>query len=285
MSKICFLIAAHKNQGQLLRLINHLKKDFDIYVHIDKKSKLNLKNFDNVKFYKKYKVYHAEVSQIISTLFLINEAYKNNYDRYIFISGQDLPLKNNNYIQNFFDNNLYNEYISYYQVNSVESGEIFDIQNFSRVRNYNFEGLTRKILHSSIRYFISNLNVTKKKIKYDIYYGSSWWNLTNNAIEYILNYLNKYKHFMNQFKNVWGSDEYFFQSILLNSEFKNKCVNNNLRYIDWSGQKGSSPKTFTIKDYNDIKNNINDNLFARKFDENIDNDIIDKLYKDLENSN
>ena len=284
MSKICFLILAHKNHNQLLRLINHLKKDFDIYLHIDKISKLNLQSFDNVRVYKKHYVHYAEITQVTTALFLIKEAYKNNYDRYICISGQDLPLKSNNYIQHFFDNNLYNEYISYYQVNSVESGEIFDIQNFSRVRNYNFEGLTRKILHSSIRYFISSLNITKKKIKYDIYYGSSWWNLTNNAVEYILNYLDKDKYFMKQFKNVWGSDEYFFQSILLNSEFKNKCLNNNLRYIDWSGQKSSSPKTFTIKDYNDIKNNINNNLFARKFDENIDNDIIDKLYRDLKNS-
>ena len=44
MNKICFLILAHKNQSQLMRLINHLKKDFDIYIHIDKNSKLNLKS-------------------------------------------------------------------------------------------------------------------------------------------------------------------------------------------------------------------------------------------------
>ncbi|WP_338404818.1 hypothetical protein [Brachyspira hyodysenteriae] len=65
-------------------------------------------------------------------------------------------------------------------------------------------------MHSSIRNFISSLNITKKKIKYDIYKGASWWNLTNNAIGYILSYLNKDKHFMNQFKNVWGCDEFFF---------------------------------------------------------------------------
>ena len=102
MSKICFLILAHKNQDQLMRLINHLKKDFDIYVHIDKKSNLNIKSFDNVKIYNDFKVYYADVTQVTTTLFLIEEAYKNYYDRYIFISGNDIPLKNNQYIKKLF---------------------------------------------------------------------------------------------------------------------------------------------------------------------------------------
>ena len=285
MSKICFLIAAHKNHDQLMRLINHLKKDFDIYVHIDKISKIQLKSFDNVRVYKKNQVHYGEISQVTTTLFLIKEAYKNNYDRYVFISGQDVPLKSNSYIQNFFDNNPYNEYISYVKVNDIESGQIFNNLLYDRIRYYNFESFSRKFLHASIRDFISNLNITKKKVKYDIYYGSQWWNLTNNAVEYILSYLNKDKYFINQFKNVWGSDEFFFQTILLNSELGNNCVNNNLRYIDWSETKSSSPKTFTINDYSNIVCYTGGGIFARKFDENIDNDIIDKLYKDLENSN
>ena len=252
MSKICFLIAAHKNHDQLMRLINHLKKDFDIYVHIDKISKIQLKSFDNVRVYKKNQVHYGEISQVTTTLFLIKEAYKNNYDRYVFISGQDVPLKSNSYIQNFFDNNLYNEYISYGKVNDIESGQIFNNLLYDRIRYYNFESFSRKFLSRYIRDFLSSLNIMKKKVKYSTYYGSSFWNLTNNAIEYILSYLNKDKHFMNQFKNVWGSDEFFFQTILLNSELGNNCVNNNLRYIDWSETKSSSPKTFTINDYSNI---------------------------------
>ena len=71
MGKICFLILAHKNQNQLMRLINHLKNDFDIYIHIDKNSNINFKSFDNVRIYKKINVHYAEFSQITATLFLI----------------------------------------------------------------------------------------------------------------------------------------------------------------------------------------------------------------------
>ena len=103
--------------------------------------------------------------------------------------------------------------------------------------------------------------------------------LTNNAIKYILDYTDKNPQFLKRFNYTWGSDEFYFQSILLNSEFKHNCINDCLRYIVWSG---GAPFNLEMKDYNNIKNNINNNLFARKFDENIDNDIIDKLYKDLE---
>lgn len=89
----------------------------------------------------------------------------------------------------------------------------------------------------------------------------------------------KNPNFLKRFNYTWGSDEFYFQSILLNSKFKDNCVNDCLRYIIWDG---GAPFNLKMKDYENIKNNINNNLFARKFDENIDNDIIDKLYKDLE---
>ena len=285
MNKICFLIAAHKNQNQLMRLINHLKKDFDIYVHVDKKCKLNLKSFDNVNIYKTYKIYHAEFSQVIGTLFLMNEAYKNNYERYIFISGQDVPLKSNREIIDFFskDENKDKEFINYIK---MDENNIFYEISVDRLSYYYPHGYIRKwyskLFHSKIRNVLSKLYPRRKMIS-NLYNGSSWWNLTNNAIEYILDYDKNNPNYLKRFNYTWCSDEYFFQSVLLNSDLKDNCVNDYCRYIDWSGKYGQNPVTFKLEDYNDIKNNINNNLFARKFDENIDNDIIDKLYEDLEN--
>ena len=279
MKKNCILIAAHKNHNQIIRLINHLKTDFDLYVHIDKKSTLDIKSFDNVNIYKKYKVYHGGVSQVITTLFLLKEAAKNNYDRYIFISAQDVPLKTNKEIINFFDTNKNKEYISYESINNSEA--MYKEMSF-RLNSYNFGKLYRLIFHRNIRELLSNFPLIKRTTPENIYYGSQWWNLTNNAIKYILDYTKQNPNFLKRFNYTWGSDEFYFQSILLNSEFKDNCINDCLRYLIWGV---GTPINFTIKDYDDIKNNINNNIFSRKFDENIDNDIIDKLYKDLENSN
>lgn len=276
MNKNCILILAHKNHNQIMRLINHLKTDFDLYVHIDKRNKLNIKSFDNVNVYKEFKTYHGGVSLVIATLFLIEEAYKNNYDRYIFISGQDVPLKTNKEIINFFDTNKNKEYISYESINNSEA--MYKEMSF-RLNSYNFGKLYRLIFHRNIRELLSNFPLIKRTTPENIYYGSQWWNLTNNAIKYILDYTKQNPNFLKRFNYTWGSDEFYFQSILLNSEFNNNCINDNLRYLIWGV---GTPINFTIKDYDDIKNNINNNIFSRKFDENFDNDIINKLYKDLE---
>lgn len=276
MNKNCILILAHKNHNQIMRLINHLKTDFDLYVHIDKRNKLNIKSFDNVNVYKEFKTYHGGVSLVIATLFLIEEAYKNNYDRYIFISGQDVPLKTNKEIINFFDTNKNKEYISYESINNSEA--MYKEMSF-RLNSYNFGKLYRLIFHRNIRELLSNFPLIKRTTPKNIYYGSQWWNLTNNAIKYILDYTKQNPNFLKRFNYTWGSDEFYFQSILLNSEFKNNCINDNLRYLIWGV---GTPINFQMKDYENIKNNINNNIFARKFDENFDNDIINKLYKDLE---
>ena len=275
MNKNCILILAHKNHNQIMRLINHLKTDFDLYVHIDKRNKLNIKSFDNVNVYKEFKTYHGGVSLVIATLFLIEEAYKNNYDRYIFISGQDVPLKTNKEIINFFDTNKNKEYISYESINNSEA--MYKEMSF-RLNSYNFGKLYRLIFHRNIRELLSNFPLIKRTTPKNIYYGSQWWNLTNNAIKYILDYTKQNPNFLKRFNYTWGSDEFYFQSILLNSEFNNNCINDNLRYLIWGV---GTPINFQMKDYENIKNNINNNIFARKFDEDIDNTIIDKLYEDL----
>lgn len=275
MSKICILILAHKNYNQTMRLINHLKKDFDLFVHIDKKSALKIDSFENVKVYKKFKVYHGGFSQIVTTLFLMEEAIKNNYDRYIFISAQDIPLKNNFEIKDFFENND-REYLSYENIRNNEG--LYKEMSF-RLNAYNFGFWYRKLLSRKIREIVSKIPFIKRQTPENIYYGSQWWNLTKDAISYILKFVVENKNYLERFKYTWGSDEFFFQSILMQSELKNNCENNCLRYLIW---QGGVPIVFKLKDYdNFIRGGVN--LFARKFDEKIDNDIIDKLYKDIEN--
>lgn len=44
MNNICFLIAAYKNHNQTMRLINHLKKDFYLYVRMQSNLKKTLEN-------------------------------------------------------------------------------------------------------------------------------------------------------------------------------------------------------------------------------------------------
>ena len=187
-----------------------------------------------------------------------------------------MPLKTNKEIINFFDLNKDKEFTSFVDIKYSEG--FFNEMSF-RLNSYNFGKTYRKFLNRRVREVISNFPLIKRSTPENIYYGSSWWNLTNNAVKYILDYVEKNPDYLKRFNYTWGSDEFFFQSILMSSDFKDHCVNDCLRYLVWNGGTTFDLK---MKDYESIKKNIGDNLFARKFDENIDNDIIDKLYEDLE---
>ena len=79
----------------------------------------------------------------------------------------------------------------------------------------------------------------------------------------------------------------FLQTLLYNSEFKENLYNKNYnndytnsicRYVDWNR---GNPYVFMKEDFNELINS--DCVFARKFDEKIDKEIIEKLYDYIKN--
>ena len=76
-------------------------------------------------------------------------------------------------------------------------------------------------------------------------------------------------------KNALCPDEWFFQTIIMNSEYKSQVVNNNLIYLRWGQtfKTRNHPITFTLEDIN--SNRKSDQYFARKFDQNFDKSVIE----------
>lgn len=75
-------------------------------------------------------------------------------------------------------------------------------------------------------------------------------------------------------KFCWGTDEFVIATMIMNSPFKDQVVNDNLRYIDWS-EGNANPKILGLEDFDPILSS--NMLFARKFDEHHDREILDKL--------
>jgi len=109
----------------------------------------------------------------------------------------------------------------------------------------------------------------KRKLPYDVfhklYWGSTYWSLTRDSLQYVLDFTKQNKKALRSMKFTICSEEIYFQTILLNSEYIEKTVNDNLRYIDWSSGRYGSPAFLDITDYNKIKQS--NKLFARKFHE------------------
>ena len=66
-----------------------------------------------------------------------------------------------------------------------------------------------------------------------------------------------------------------FQTIIMNSPFKDKVVNDNLRYIVWPSAFDSSPINVVKSDFPKLK--TSPQLFARKFDMTMDCEVMDMI--------
>jgi hypothetical protein len=71
------------------------------------------------------------------------------------------------------------------------------------------------------------------------------------------------------------SDEKFFQTLIHKIDGV-KIESNNLRYIDWGNERTGHPRILCMSDYDKIM--YSNALFARKFDESTDNEVIEKIY-------
>ncbi|MEL0456402.1 beta-1,6-N-acetylglucosaminyltransferase [Flavobacteriaceae bacterium SZ-1-7] len=279
MNKIAIIILAHHNPEQLSILINHLKTDFDLYVQIDKKSDLQINALpvgQNIFYHKDIEVYWGDFSQVLSMYTILKNAYlKKDYDNYLYISGDDFPIKTNTFIKNFFNKNKSSifMYANPLPISTWGFNHGFDRLDrywFMKIKSRKFvKALARFTLYLQRLFFIKN-----KRFPLKYYAGSNWINLTRESVTYIFNFIEKNPTFFKRLKYSRATDELWAQSILMNSPLKEKIVNHDLRYIDWS--KGPDyPRTLDLTDYDNLLES--DALFARKINIKKDKELLFKI--------
>lgn len=278
--RVAHLILTYTNPHQTERMIKSMMhEDFDFYIHVDKKYDINphlfLKDLPNVYFInKRVDVKWAGFNTVIATFECIKEIVATGikYEFINFLSGQDYPLKPATALADFFKENTGKEFLSYRDIkNDWKEGSIRMEKYF--LTGYNFKG--KYVLEKIINFFMPI-----RKIPYDLHpYGKSmFWMLSPKAALYVVENVEKDKKLMNFFSLCWGSDEFVFQTILLNSFYKEKVVNEAYRYIDWS-LGGAHPKVLDEKDFEPIKKS--NMLFARKMDIVKSSKLIDLIETDL----
>ena len=276
---IAVMMLIHKDDEQINRLIKHLSNDFDVYVHIDKRSSVKIENTEKVFVYKEYKTYWGSFNQIMATLFLLRQSYQRIYDRYLLISGQDLPIKTNKEIIDFFEGNN-NEYID---GDKMPVAGIAGNGGFDRMTkywpNYFYRGNKNKLLEIIFKFELRIFEIISlfkpRAIDYEFYKGTNWINFTHKCVTRVFEYLEKDRKYINRFKWTNCADEIFYHTIL-NKLDGLEIINESLRYINWV----DGPEYPKVLDKDDYMKIINSNkLFARKFDMDIDKEIIEMVYK------
>jgi len=295
--RLAYIISAYKLPDLLVRLVHKLQSENAIFfIHVDKKSSSNvfrrmregLTDFPNVYFLKRHNCYWGGFGHVQATLKGIRELVKRDilFDYVILLTGQDYPLKTNSSIENFFLRNEDKSFINYTPL-PCEGWDVMD-----RIERWYFMCRGMRIgfplnvkgerLRSimMIKKIINLFLPTKRDFLPNMkpYGGSSYWNLSREAIYYIFRYVNDNPDFVRFFKSVAVSDELFFQTLLLNSHLKDKIIDDNLRYIDWSdGER--RPAILGQEDFRALRSSSK--LFARKFDTTVDSHILDIIDKHL----
>jgi hypothetical protein len=273
--KIAHLILAHKNPKQLERLINILDfPSFDFYIHLDKKA--DSRPFDYLYHRKnvfpieaRAKIYWAAYGTIQATINGFSEIVLKGYEYINVISAQDFPLKPAEFIHDYMASRAGTEFITCESIADEWSEAAPRVKQYHLI-NWRIPGKFRLSK-------LANQLLPSRKFPLDfkIVGRSNWFTLTEAAVKYILEFEKKHPEYVRYFKYCWGADEFFFASILYNSEFRNR-ISNNLVYVDWSvPKKTGHPKILDISDYDKLKSS--EKLFGRKFDSNVDPNIIDLL--------
>lgn len=286
-NKHAFLIIAHNHFDILEKLIKMLDHERnDIFLHIDKR----VKDFDqerfskllkksNIFFTRRMAVYWGHSSQVDCELLLLEACL--NQGKYQFVhllSGVDLPIQTQNYIHSFFDHHPNTQFL---QVGWAEK-HLYRLNRYHFFLKHTEISVGIKTLVNKVNNIVTeklNINRLKKYNQMEVVKTANWFSISGECAEYVYS---KRKFIKKLTRFTVCADEMFLGTVIYDSPYWKQVYNpepswdGHMRYIDRIRNIGSSPHTFTIGDKKLIEES--EMLFARKFDETVDSEIIEFIY-------
>lgn len=282
--KKAYIILAHKNPAQVNHLVNRLNDQHShFFIHLDLIADLNsfqnhLKS-NNVIFTQRVRSAWAKIGVVEATIKALEAIKETNivFDRIILLSGQDYPIKSNEYIDAFLKHSEFSNFIKHKLVKDNKETPEY---NMWRINSFYFgenkwQRYASRLLQKGGKIFPFLRRKFNGKLKY--YIGSQWWIIDMRALDYILNYLKANSDYVRSFKHVFAPDEIFFNTILLNAQDEDliKSIHNDNKMFIKHNKGAAHPTILVEANLNEILNS--DALFARKFDFSKDNKIIELL--------
>ena len=285
MLKIAHLVVAFKYPEQLHRLAKNLSyPGSTVFIHIDKKIDIRpfefIAELSHVRFIRNRQY-------IVWGGYSITECYiegmreileEGSFDYVVLMSGQDYPLRPLEELHKFLRDHRGFSVMSVEEKvpKSVWWSIAVDRYKYYHLNDYRFQG--KKFLHK-----VSKRVLPKRDFIFPDYKlyggpGATFCALTRQAADYLINFMASNPKAYRFAKFTHASDEFWFQTLLMNSPLKDRIINQAMWYIDWGGTS-KHPRIFTVLDYPTL---INSGMyFARKFDMYEDVVILDMLDRHL----
>jgi hypothetical protein len=284
--RTAYILQIHKNPDQVNKFINQLSGagHADVFIHIDKRKYESLKegiiSSPSVRVLQhSINCEWGDISQVDTTILLLREviATKNVYDFVCLRSGQDLLVKDG--FKNFLLENKRKIFMDLINITWKNKGAMklywpkVTRRRYTTAHPFRIFRRTIKFLYDKGIKLFPNTNYWPKE--WDFYCGSQWFTIPFDVAKYIIEFLDENKWYRKYFENTYTPDEWFFHTLIMNSHLKSDVINNNLMYLRM-GEKLSernSPVYLRIEDINLIESS--NQFFARKFDQSIDNTVIE----------
>jgi hypothetical protein len=276
---LAYIISTYRYPEQLIRLVDRLNTPHaSFYVHVDKKTddamfaemKRGLSSLSNLDFLPRHRCEWGGFGHVAATLEgirAITEGRRHG-DYVILLTAQDYPIKTNEHISDYLaarDGRLFMEYFALPDGGWTNGGlDRYQAWHW-RLRGRHVT-LSPRSLGGRPRSLPGGLQA---------YGGSSYWCLSRESIEYVHRFVVEHPAFVRFFRYVDVPDELFFQTIVLNSVFRESVVNDNLRYIEWNDPDSGSPAVLVSSRMPQLAGS--EALFARKFDSTVDARVLDAI--------
>lgn len=274
--KIAYLLLAHKSPEQINVFIRQLLDygDCDIYIHVDKKAESIIPQIisdERVTIVSKYKVSWGsfEIPKAALELMRIAVESGKEYTHFYFGSCQDLLVKKGLY--EFLAQNPEEIFIKINK--SVDNNSRTSARYRVRwpkqlmIRNdwhiYRFVRIAIQYLSQLGLVYRENKRPAPDGIVF--YEGRTWFIAPSNMIDYILSYVHEHPEFIDFWEESLASDLMFFQTIIMNSPYKDK-IKDELMYVNFGKTFGTMNHPLDISINDDKEIDYGNYYCARKFE-------------------
>lgn len=274
--KIAYVVSAYRNPAHLSRLVHrlHTGAETRFLLHVDRKTndathgamQAGLADLTNLHFLPRHSCHWGGFGHVRASLKAIAELARTDElpDYTILLSGQDYPIKSNAFIREFLARGEDRSFFMHFPLPSENwiRGGLDRFRDWHlRYRGLHLRLPLRRGLPGGLR----------------PWGGSAYWIVSARALRTIADFVAAHPEYVQFFEHVDIPDELFFQTILLNSDEADRCVDFRLHYTEWS--RVPAPATLTAEDFPQLA--ASSCLFARKFDEQVDAHVLDLIDDEL----
>ena len=303
-----YLILAHKNPLQLGRMIERLDDGASkFFIHLDAKTPIEpfaaCLEGAHIRFIEpRERCVWGDFSIVQATIRLM-EAARKEQGIFILMSGQDYPIQSQGYINAFLENNKGFDFIEiepleekwkpkmvkdklehYHILHSEERGHSNCYAPFAHCSV--FQKL-RTLMHLlkgrlSQKNFKLLCSLPKRVAPFERQYaGSQFWAFSERTFYAVLHYIREHKATLEEYYKYTSSpDEIYFHSVLMDLVAKDSTIKlkEQITYVNYFRKNN----VFVTEDFDKLTS-AKGKLFARKFDTEVDIEILNKLDSYQEN--